>query len=79
MAHIMLSIMGMEGKKMEKTRKELVIEAYQRFLRADEIWSAQLQAKFGKDAGDKRYTKEGATLPGHDEFVKAGDEWRRLM
>jgi len=64
---------------MEKTKKELVIEAYQRFLAADEIWSANLNAKFGKQAGDKRYTKEGHAVAGHDEFVKAGDEWRRLM
>jgi len=64
---------------MEKTKKELVREAYQRFLAADEIWSANLQSKFGEQAGDKRYTKAGRDVEGHDEFVKAGDDWRRLM
>jgi len=64
---------------MEKTKKELVTEAYQRFLAADHAWSANLKAAFGKQAGDKRYQPEGAKIAGHDEFLKAGEEWRRLM
>jgi hypothetical protein len=64
---------------MEESKKELVRAAYRKFLAADEVWSRNLRAKFGKQAGDKRYTSEAHTVEGYEQFKAAGEEWRRLM
>lgn len=60
-------------------RKRATLEAYKRFLAADEIWSDNLRARFGKHAGDKRYLLEGRAVEGHDEFVQANNEWLHLV
>jgi len=65
-----------EGREMENMTQ---LERYKAFLAADQEWSRQLQAKYGKRAGDMRYTREGQQLPGHAAFVATGDAWRGHM
>lgn len=45
-------------------------QIYQEAKDADDAWHAELVKQFGKQAGDKRYTKEGKG--------EAGTELRRL-
>jgi hypothetical protein len=59
--------------------KELIHEAYRKALAADDVWSRNLQAKFGKQAGDKRYTSEAHSVKGYAEFMATTEEWRRLV
>jgi hypothetical protein len=45
-------------------------QIYSEAIAADDAWSAELTRLFGKQAGDKRYTKEGKG--------EEGSELRRL-
>jgi hypothetical protein len=45
-------------------------QIYNEAIAADDAWSAELTRLFGKQAGDKRYTKEGKG--------EEGSELRRL-
>lgn len=60
-----------------------VHEAFEAFQEADRQWSLSLTLAFGKQAGDKRYTKEGHTHPmcadKYAAFERAGKQWRKLM
>ncbi len=50
---------------------------YQEAKDADDAWQAELEKQFGKQAGDKRYIKEGKGAEGselrrlHNNFRKA--------
>jgi hypothetical protein len=56
-------------------------QMYQEALAADDAWQAELVRQFGKQAGNKRYTKEGKGEPGselrrlHDTFRECNDAW----
>lgn len=54
-------------------------DLYYQALAADIAWSELLQAKFGKRAGDARYTDEGQSTPELDdakaEFIRASTVW----
>jgi hypothetical protein len=58
---------------------------YHQFVMADQRWSSILLTTFGKQAGDKRYTREGRGELGtelrkaHDEFCQARDAWYRQV
>lgn len=60
------------------TRKEAIQAAYRAFVEADRIWSANLDRKYGKRAGDKRYEPEAEQVAGHQEFKRTGEAWRAL-
>lgn len=56
-----------------------MMHLYQAFGKAEDAWQAALVAKFGKRAGDVRYTVEGHTgeFAGlYEAFSLAGCEWR---
>ena len=58
-------------------------QAYRDFREADARWSNDLRLAFGKDAGDKRYTKAGETHPfcvsSYQEFRRTNDRWLQLV
>jgi len=60
-------------------------DKYQTALAHDKAWSAELQKQFGKEAGDKRYTKEGMGEPGsklrqlHDQAMQSTSAWQQHM
>lgn len=53
--------------------------AFTAFVAADNTWSSELQNKYGRRAGDIRYTKAGESLPGYQAFKSAGEAWRALV
>ncbi len=54
---------------------------YHQLVLADKRWSSILLTTFGKQAGDKRYTRQGRGEPGselrkaYDAFCAARDSW----
>lgn len=66
------------AKDFEK-KNPPIHDAYEAFKRADEIWSANLRARWGRQAGDKRYTRAAELVPGYAEFKRAGEYWRKLV
>lgn len=79
LAQPLLYVGDMEGVNMDDITRNAIAAAYYDFVKADEIWSTELRKAFGKQAGDKRYTVEGAALPGQAGFVATGDRWRKLV
>ena len=67
----------MEQKTEEEMTRELD-QAHRRYVAANEVWSRNLEAKFGYWAGAKRYTAEGRAVNGYEEFIAASDELCRL-
>jgi hypothetical protein len=49
-------------------------QIYNEALAADKAWSAELTRLFGKQAGDKRFTKEGKGEEG-SELRRLHNEW----
>ena len=60
-----------------------VQDAYKAFKEADVRWSNDLRLAFGKQAGDKRYTKAGETHPycvsSYHDFVRTREQWYQCM
>lgn len=58
-------------------------EAYANFLTTDNAWSDELRRRFGKRAGDVRYTAEGRTGEVLERLHAAREaarvEWERLV
>lgn len=56
---------------------------YQSAVIADSAWQAELQRRFGRDAGTVRYTQEGRTgpilAPLHAEARRTCDVWMAVM
>jgi hypothetical protein len=56
---------------------------YDRAVAADNAWSKELQKKFGRHAGDARYTPKGRSTPRLRELceakLKADREWREYI
>jgi len=58
-------------------------ELYLASVAADDAWQAELERRFGKNAGDVRYTQKGQSgpvlVPLFEEARRTADAWHEAM